>query len=384
MMRQWLKCFVLVMLCCLGTAGFAQEPPAVTSESDADAAEAEDTAPSQSSDDTTDEDDTTRILVIGDSIAGGLGAGISRMAEVDGRMTVVNRFNEVSGLARTELYDWPSALSKILSANPVDIVVVHVGVNDRQDIRAAAGRLKFRSPEWEKAYTDNVDRLAATVKSGNARLYWISLPPMGDGRFDEDMQYLAALHKARVESAGAKYIDVRGFFLGTDGKYTERGPDDTGTVRKLRARDGIAFMKVGNNRFGQLALTAIMKEEEAATVAPTTPPAQIPATSFIGPPAPPAAVQTPAASATSTMPEFGQAGLDGQAITFRPDIKLAPVPELPKPPQPTTVAATTVVVETGPVAKPGSQSARLLKEGMPLTAPAGRFDDYAEPPPPAE
>jgi hypothetical protein len=386
---SWLSA---VLLCCAAVHAHAQqqpqETPAVAQETVApsEAEEAEDTAPASTPGQDADSDGMTRILIIGDALAGGLGNGIMRMAETDSSIVVVNRFNEVSGLARVELFDLSSALSKIVAANPADAVVVHVGVNDRQDIRGVGGRLKFRSPEWEAAYTSNVDRLVNAVKAANARLYWVSLPPMGDQRFDEDMQYIAAIHRARVTALGENYVDVRSSFLGADGKYAERGPDDTGANRKIRARDGIAFMRVGNNRFGQLVLAALMKVEKAVPTSPTalTPQTQTPTTPtglFIGPPAPPVAQSTPALTVAATpAPEFGQLGLDGQPITFRPEIALAPVPQLPSAPKPEVP----LVVEKGPIAKPGSQAAKLFKEGAPLTAPSGRFDDYAEPPLPAQ
>ena len=47
-----------------------------------------------------------RILVVGDSLAGGLGAGMARVVQDDPRYEIVNRFNELSGLARPEFYDW--------------------------------------------------------------------------------------------------------------------------------------------------------------------------------------------------------------------------------------------------------------------------------------
>ena len=42
----------------------------------------------------------TRMLVLGDAVGGGLGAGLERMAQAGGRFDVSIRFNEESGLAQ--------------------------------------------------------------------------------------------------------------------------------------------------------------------------------------------------------------------------------------------------------------------------------------------
>jgi uncharacterized protein len=315
-----------------------------------------------------------RILVIGDSIAGGLGAGMSRMVETDPSIQILNRFNEVSGLARTELYDWPSAVAKIAVSNPVNAVVVLVGINDRQPIRDSDNRLAFRTPEWQKAYESNVDRLATAVKSSGAALYWISIPPMADARLEADMRFLSEIHRARVAAIGGHFVDVRSFFLAPDGSFAERGPDETGVERKLRARDGITFMKQGNSRFGQLVLGAI-KTIESKT-APEAPPAVASA-----PDQKPADNSATKGAEAPAAPMMGQAGLDGEDVTFRAEASLVkPASEFKTPVKKTELVPTNSVLPTRLAAKPGTLAAKLLLEGLSPAAPAGRFDDDTVPP----
>ena len=85
-------------------------------------------------------DDTYRILVIGDALGGGLGAGLSRMAETEPRFEIVNRFQETSGLARPEVYDWPASLPKIMEGKEFNAVVVLLGAYDRFVLAFAAKR----------------------------------------------------------------------------------------------------------------------------------------------------------------------------------------------------------------------------------------------------
>src|SRR6185436_5821235 len=252
-------------------------------------------------------DDTYRILVIGDALAGGLGAGLSRMTDSETRFEIVNRFQETSGIARPEVYDWTESLPKIMEGKDFHAVVVLLGANDRQAIREGDFRLVFNTPEWTAAYEAKIDELLDVLNSAGVKVFWVSIPPMGDAKYDADMQILAALQKREVQSKGQIYVDLRGAFLGPDGNYTDKGPDDTGEVRKLRSRDGVTFFKQGNNRFGQLLLAEIKRVIGAGQIetAPTTPP-----------------VITLPSPAVAIIPTFGQKNIDGTSVTFQPDEKL--------------------------------------------------------------
>jgi uncharacterized protein len=323
-----------------------------------------------------DANGTFRILVIGDALAGGLGAGMTRMAQEEPRFEIINRFNESSGLARTEVYDWAGALSKIVATKPVDAVVVLVGVNDRQEIRKSNIRQVFRAPEWVKGYTGNVDRLISAVHASQARLYWISVPPMADSVFDADMRFLSDLHRQRVAAAKGNYIDVRPFFLAPDGRFMDRGPDETGAERKLRDSDGVKFMKVGNNRFGQLVLGAIKTLEANGSVSVAAVEANTEQQKPVEP--------TPKAAVVAIEPpSFGQAGLDGESLVFRADTLTPPNAKVSSDQASVVQKNTNLPQNTEPggklSAKSGSASEKLIVKGLVTAAPAGRFDDFSAP-----
>ena len=80
-------------------------------------------------------DATKRILVIGDALSGGLGAGLVRLTESEQKFEVTFRPNKSSGLARIAIYDWAATLPSILEANDYWGVVILIGSNDRRDIQ---------------------------------------------------------------------------------------------------------------------------------------------------------------------------------------------------------------------------------------------------------
>jgi len=303
----------------------------------------------------------TRILVLGDAIGGGLGAGLTRVAEPGGGYEVSIRFNEESGLARPEVYDWVATVPKILGSNAFDVIVVMIGANDKQAIRSGDARIAFNSEGWAEAYGAQVDRLLDALAASGARLYWVSPPPMRDPEYDAAVQVIAALQSQRAAARGLQFIDMRPPFLAADGSYTDMGPDDTGTVTRLRGRDGISFYKAGNNRMGQLVLAAI---ESGGGQAPGLK----------------ADGKTDALRPEDErqVPLFGQALMNGEIYTVQPEgvtanaVMLAGSGLDP-------AAALNALRDLSPA---GSSAEKLFRRGDAPPAPSGRADDFAAPPPP--
>src|SRR4029078_7216334 len=215
--------------------------------------------------------DVYQVFVIGDSLAAGLWSGVSRMIDGDMRISLNGRYKEDSGLSRPEYYDWNGALPKILASNKIDIAIVMLGSNDAQPIRDGAMRYAFATPEWRAAYVKQVDELIASLKAAGAAVYWMEMPPMEADNYDESMKAVAAIHKERAAAAGILFGDTRGARL-DNGKYSDSGFDDTGEFVRLRSRDGVHFLKEGNNKLASLVMAGVNKNIEVA-VAAAPPPA---------------------------------------------------------------------------------------------------------------
>jgi hypothetical protein len=179
---------------------------------------------------------------------------------------------------------------------------------------------------------------------------------MGDAALDGDMQALTSYVKERVAAKGATFIDIRTPFLGPDGKYAERGPDDTGADRRLRESDGVTFFKVGNNRLGQIALAALNAAPLAAAPAPDA------ATS------PDAAIVAPDADQN---PIIGQQGMD-DTVVANATVGLSAAVAGDKAAR---QAASDSII--GIAAAKGSNAEALFSTGLAGVAPAGRFDDFS-------
>jgi hypothetical protein len=297
-----------------------------------------------------------KVLIVGDALAGGMGAGLERMA-ADGQINVqvVNRFNESSGLARPEIFDWAAAIGTIAPGKDFTTAIVLIGSNDRRDIRTGSGVLTFNSPEWIAQYKLRVDALLDALKAQNLSVIWMGEPPMGDAAYDGDLQAITALQKERVLAKGAQFVDLRAPFLGTDGKYTDRGPDDTGADRRLRQSDGYTFLKVGNNRLGQIALSALQ-----GSPIPQANGAAGNAGAAVSPQAP-----------ADDGPTFGQTDASGAEVAQGGSELKAAVEAN----QLAAVAAASSSI--GVAAQAGSAADKLFTTGLSPKAPAGRFDDLS-------
>ena len=239
--------------------------------------------------------------------------------------------------------------------------IVLIGMNDRRDMKTDAAPLAYGTPEWDGAYKARVDALLEALKTRNVKIFWMGEPPMGDALYDADMQKITALQKERVAAKGATFIDLRTPFAGPDGKYTDRGLDDTGSPRRLRESDGVTFFKQGNNRLGQIALAALKANAPTVTTA-AAPPAEV---------APlPQIIATPDTAKADQSPLFGQEDANGLAISHNGSEVALSVAAGAKAQQ--AVADSSI----GLAAKPGSAAEQLFTTGQSPPPPSGRFDDF--------
>lgn len=345
--------FILVLLLLIS--------PHLTLAQDAPVAPAQDMAPAQDA-----APDVRRVLIIGDQLAGGMGAGLARMAGDQGNIQIINRFNESSGLARPEIYDWAAAIPKMTEDKNISTAVVLMGLNDRRDIKLADKVLKFGSPEWNALYQQRVDGVIDALAAQHIQVLWMGEPPMGDPALDADMQNLTAIVQSRVAAKGAGFIDLRTPLLNAQGGYADHGPDETGVDHRLREGDGVTFLRLGNNRLGQIALAALNSTappaaavQPLANAEPVTPVPVMPA------PINPAPV--------NNGPIFGQEGMeDLNAAAVQGSTALSAAVEQDK-----LMKAAQAASSIGIGAEPGSNADALFTKGLAGTAPAGRFDDFS-------
>jgi hypothetical protein len=244
--------FATLCLALSGAAGLAQQED--------DAAEADYTVQDTLNTYIPRVQDSYNVFVFGDSLAEGLAAGLKRLTLGNPKFQVLPRGRSGTGLARPDRYDWNGAIATILERQRVDIAVIFVGSNDTVSVRTDNGNFAIGSAPWHDAYAGHVDTLIEQLRANGTAVYWVELPPMARGDYEEAIRQVTAVHSERAYAAQVRFVNIRQHFVDDSGEFTSTGVDLEGEVRRLRARDGVHFLRRGNDKVASFVLDAIERD----------------------------------------------------------------------------------------------------------------------------
>lgn len=371
------------------------------------------------------------VLVLGDAMADWLAYGLEDALSETPELGVIRRHKTVSGLIRYQPKgdpaDWPAAARGILATEKPDVIVVMLGLNDRIAIkepekkaeakpadkdkdakgakkdargkpaatdaakaadkpdikpddeknladraaskapetdgasdddddkhaaaldktaRSASGMSDFRDERWVELYTRKIEEMIAVLKTKGVPILWVGLPAVRGTKATSDMLFLNALYRDVAGKTGVTYVDVWDGFVDEAGRFLQQGPDFEGQIRRLRSSDGVFFTKAGARKLAHYT------EREIRRVL---------------------AARTPLALPTESAPDnnaLANPGVAGPRPLAGPVVPLVA----------SSVGTDELLGGTG--TRPASVdalAARTLVKGEPLSAPAGRADDFAWP-----
>lgn len=190
-----------------------------------------------------------RILVIGDSMADALAAGMNADPAIKADLALFPKTVSSSGLVREDYHDWPKTLREMVSATPdAAAILVMIGLNDRQAIRSGETSLEPLGEAWLEAYRQRVDTIIRLAQEARVPLVWVGLPVMRSPRLSQDMATLNALIRDRVTQAGETFVETYESFADGSSGFTATGPDVIGDIVRLRGPDGIHFTPAGQRK----------------------------------------------------------------------------------------------------------------------------------------
>jgi lysophospholipase L1-like esterase len=297
---------------------------------------------------------------------------------------------------RGEYPDWPQAARDLIASQKPKFVLMMIGINDRRRFREtspaaqasrvvkptpppAAGaaaleldkpapdnpretaaaaapeppavnrNLEFRSDAWSEAYSRRIDDTIAALKTSGVPVFWVGLPPLRGQRAAADMSFLNDLYRSRADKAGIIYIDVWDGFVDEDGRYSQFGPDVEGQTRRLRTSDGVYNTQAGARKLAHYVQREVQRWLSTRPVAVSVPEEP--------------KVEAAAAAAASRSGPHARP-LAGPAVPL--------VAER---------GSETDDLLGGNARRPTSDAtaAKVLVQGEPIPAPAGRADDFAWP-----
>ena len=358
-----------------------------------------------------------RILVLGDAMADWLAYGLEEAYSEQPDMGVVRKHKTVSGLIRYQPKgdpaDWAAAAKGILATEKPDAIVVMLGLNDRMPIRepvaektdgksaadqkvdkkdnkdakakpegkpagkpddkpadaelssddaAGAGQppvivpekgarspdgvYEFREQRWVELYNKKIEEMIGVLRTKGVPVLWVGLPVVRGSKATADTLFLDSLYRDAAGKAGITYVDVWDGFVDEAGRFLQQGPDFEGQIRRLRSYDGVYFTKAGARKLAHYVereINRLLAARSAPIALPTEP-------------------ATP----------------DANALPGQPAPRPLAGPIVP-------LVASSVGTDQllgGPGSRPvavDALAARVLVKGEPLSAPAGRADDFAWP-----
>lgn len=185
-----------------------------------------------------------RIIVVGDSLADGLYAGLYRLAKKNKFISVKKKTKINTGLVRNDKHDWISTVDKIASSRKYDIAVVSFGANDLVSFRSKKGSIHFGAEKWPEFYAQKVSELITLFKSAGMEVVWVGLPITNRSRFIKGYKTLNSIYQEQANSSHIRFVDTWSA-LSKDGKYHSFGKGPRGKRIQIRHNDGVHFTSLG-------------------------------------------------------------------------------------------------------------------------------------------
>lgn len=328
-----------------------------------------------------------RILVLGDAMADWLAYGLEQVLSEQPDLGVTRKIITDSGLLKYqakkgEPASWIAAAKQIISAEKADAIVVMLGLNDRIAIRESAatvpvpkasgeadkikppnegqgaedaeaampgedlakrGTGEFRDERWVALYAKAIRQMTLALRDRGIPVIWVGLPAVQGQQSTSDMLFLNALFRDGAAKGGVTYVDVWDGFVDEAGRFMHFGPDFEGQTRRLRSPDGVFFTKPGARK-----LAHYVEREIQRLLAVKMPPVALP---------------------VEKSPSVAKINPQSRPLA-------GPVVPLVEP----VVGTTELVGGGGSRPAPADALAtRTLVTGAPLSAPAGRADDFSWP-----
>ena len=196
-----------------------------------------------------------RVVVVGDSLAQGLGFYLERVLRPD-LVRVSSQGRISTGLSRPDYFDWPVEMKRIENVFHPDLVIVMLGENDHQSLLTRQGQLdtKVSTPGWPGAYTRRVTDLARIAVDNGSHLVWVGLPVVRDeSRWDYIQRADDIYSRVMSRTPNAAYLDAWTMFTTKDGRYAPFLKIGNRIV-PVREPDGVHFNSTGYQMVARAAI----------------------------------------------------------------------------------------------------------------------------------
>ena len=206
------------------------------------------------------DNESYRVVVMGDSLADGVWAGLVQAFSDDPQIEVVQKSDGASGITRADATPWDTIVATLAPNEVPHIAIAVFGIADRRSLRVEGQKFEVGSEGWIKEYGRRVDAVLKALKRRGAAVYWIGLPIMRGTNTRRDTEIMNNVFREQALLNNTKFISTWDSFADAAGNYTDFGPDLTGKVRQLREEDGVHLTLQGYEKLAHFAEQEIRRD----------------------------------------------------------------------------------------------------------------------------
>lgn len=188
------------------------------------------------------------ILVMGDFIASGLADGLKTAYKADPNISIIKKTRGSSSLARPDFYDWFSAVPQLVGEVNPKMIVFGIGASDRQDLKVDGKSVRFDTDPWWVEYRKRVADLALLLKQQNVPVLWVGVPSFKFTKMTADVLAFNGIYRNEIEKVGGNFVDIWEGFVDENGKFIYTGSNIKGQQVRLRSSDGINLTNAGKRK----------------------------------------------------------------------------------------------------------------------------------------
>lgn len=216
-----------------------------------------------------------RIACIGDSMIDGVWGGLLRLVSKEpclkSRINLGRYGENGTGLTRPDHYNWSEESAKILGNFHPDLVIVSMGLNDRQGVvnLKTKARTEYGAPDWNARYQAAVTEFLQSASATNAGLMWLGIPTLRDKTAQADAKEKNRLYSDAIKNFGnQKVIFVEPWRLPgvNDDEFKVYGQEADGARIQVRALDGLHFTAAGYDMIAAYLLPKILAQLKSNSI----------------------------------------------------------------------------------------------------------------------
>lgn len=201
------------------------------------------------------------VLLVGDSLSIDLGEQLETVFAGRPGVRFAHLGKVSSGLANPAFFNWDAQLADQVKKHHPDVVLIMVGANDNKNLPTLSGRhAAFGTKDWADAYAARVTRLYSIIRADNphAKVYYLGVPVMADPSFDAQTVRINTVLASTARSLpDASFVETRDVLADGNGAFAAQGRTASGSLVRLRAKDGVHISAIGSQLLAARCLEAI-------------------------------------------------------------------------------------------------------------------------------